>query len=135
MKVSILAIVFVLSPLSGYAQSTIRGTIQDDEGKPVPYVNVFLFGTSDGVMSDQEGKFSLVTKRAGDFELVASSVGHEKFKKKLLLQPGKTIDLPIIMNPTIIKTGEAVVKLILERKRKGCDTVLDGCDDDSRRCR
>lgn len=40
-------------------QITINGTVTDDQGEPLPGVNVVIKGTTSGTVSDADGKFSI----------------------------------------------------------------------------
>jgi len=54
------------------ASKTIKGIITNDANEPLAYVNVYILGSFDGAMSDEEGKFSFTTIQSGEIELVAS---------------------------------------------------------------
>ena len=54
----------------------VTGTVTDDEGYPLPGVNVVQEGTSNGTVTDAEGAFSLTVP--GDATLVFSFVGFER---------------------------------------------------------
>ncbi|MDT0690381.1 TonB-dependent receptor [Salegentibacter sp. F188] len=69
---------FVLMSLisfSAFAQSTITGTVTDENG-PVPGVTVILKGTSNGVVTDFDGNYS-INNVPSDGVLVFSFVGYE----------------------------------------------------------
>jgi hypothetical protein len=52
------------------------GTVKDGEtGEPLPFVNIYFKGTTIGVTSDFNGKFSMETYKPGD-SLMASFVGY-----------------------------------------------------------
>ena len=67
------------------ANKTIRGIITDDENGPLAYVNVYILGSFDGAMSDDEGKFTFNTTQSGEIELVASLISFEKFQQPIEL--------------------------------------------------
>jgi len=80
----ILLLLLVTTSVS--AQITLKGTVSDEYGNPLPYVNVFLQKTSYGTTTDDDGKFFLKTKKfRGTLEV--SFVGFEtqvlKVNKKL----------------------------------------------------
>ena len=55
-------------------QNTIKGTIQDQSGQPLPGASIVEKGTSRGTQSDFDGNFSLEVA-SGDAILVASYIG------------------------------------------------------------
>ncbi len=49
----------VISPVSVVQQTSIKGTITDSNGLPLPGVNVLVKGTTVGVISDIDGKYTI----------------------------------------------------------------------------
>jgi hypothetical protein len=45
---------------SAFQGIQISGTVQDDTGQPIPGVNVIEKGTTNGMASDTDGRYSLV---------------------------------------------------------------------------
>jgi len=67
-------LLFLFSFCSMFAQDrTISGTITDDQGMPLPGVNVRIKGTSSGIQSDFDGNYSIQAQK-GDV-IVFSFVG------------------------------------------------------------
>ncbi|MEQ9466324.1 MAG: TonB-dependent receptor [Ekhidna sp.] len=60
-----------------FAQTTVGGTITDDDGEPLIGVNVLVEGTVLGTITDINGKFSLTVQSQPPFNLVISYVGYE----------------------------------------------------------
>lgn len=58
MKYLLLAITLFMAT-STIAQDRVSGTITDEKGIPVPYVNVQLSGTNKGTLSNEDGKYDL----------------------------------------------------------------------------
>ncbi len=74
---TIFSILLLLFCGFSYAQTTISGSVADDNGQPIPGVNIIIIGTSTGVVTDFDGKFSLTTNQSPPFSLQASSIGFE----------------------------------------------------------
>jgi outer membrane receptor for ferrienterochelin and colicins len=78
-KVLLLLLLSTLAPAYGWAQ-TIRGQVHDaSEGanqQPIPGANVFWLGTTQGTVTDADGKFSL-QQPTGISQLVVSFVGYQ----------------------------------------------------------
>ena len=53
------------------------GTVTDNTGQPLPGANVVVVGTSQGAVSDFDGKFSINVSTQPPFSLQVSSVGFE----------------------------------------------------------
>ena len=75
LKFCMIAFMFIL-PLGVMAQ-TIKGKVTDSSGEGLPYMNVVEKGnTSNGIVSDDNGEFSIIVKSL-PASLVVSSMGFE----------------------------------------------------------
>jgi len=72
---TILSILLLLFCGITYAQTTITGTVVDENSQPIPGVNIFAVGTSSGTSSDFDGNFKLTVSQDPPFTIQASSVG------------------------------------------------------------
>ncbi len=69
----------MLIPLGMVGQNTLRGTVIDKaNNQPVPFANVTVKSTSNGVQTDLDGKFELSGLKAGDVVAV-SFLGYKDF--------------------------------------------------------
>lgn len=71
--IGMLLLLFFL-PIMAFAQSTISGLVKDQTGDPVPGANVFVKGTTNGTITDIDGKYSLTAP--SDATLVFSFIGY-----------------------------------------------------------
>jgi hypothetical protein len=61
-------------------QTKISGKVTDsDSGKPIPFVNIYFNNKTNGVTSDENGLYSIVTTQPGD-SIFASSIGYMTLK-------------------------------------------------------
>jgi len=72
---NILSFLFLLFCGMVFSQTTLSGTIVDENSQPVPGVNIIVIGTSSGTVTDFDGKFTLTTSQEPPFKVQASSVG------------------------------------------------------------
>ncbi len=88
-----------------FSQSTITGTVVDDNSQPIPGANVIIVGTSTGTVTDFDGNFTLTTNLNPPFALQASSVGFETViediisknqKINFILNEGTSLDEVVI---------------------------------------
>lgn len=79
-------LVFLLLVLNVSAQLTkIRGTVTDAAtNEPIPFVNVFLVGTTVGTTTDFDGKFYFETKVKAD-SIAASFIGYQRQSQSIKL--------------------------------------------------
>ena len=71
---TILKILIMLFGVFSYAQTTISGSITDQNNQPLPGATVIVVGTSNGVASDFDGNYSITVDLDTPFNLEASSV-------------------------------------------------------------
>ena len=93
------------------AQTYVSGTVYDEEKQTVPFANILFKNSSEGVISDIDGRF--VIQSENNYSLITVSyVGFET--SEIELQKKKTLNLDIVL-----KTGfELEEVLIVNRPKK-----------------
>jgi hypothetical protein len=129
-KLQFLIGIFLLLSGSLLAQTKVGGTVIDDTNGPVPYANIYFKGTSEGVISDENGKFYLESKN-NYTEIVISFVGFAPKEIKLTKQV--TYDLNVKLSEAqelkelVMYSGKTskknnpaidILRKIWERRRK-----------------
>ena len=92
-------LIMCLLPLSGWSQDvqTVSGTVQDEAGRPLPGVTVFIKGTAIGGATNEQGVFGLkVNFGKGPVVLLVSFVGYAAQEIPL---SGPTSDLAVKLRP------------------------------------
>ncbi|MTI21416.1 hypothetical protein E1176_10335 [Fulvivirga sp. RKSG066] len=95
----------VLGMDTGYG--TIRGVVKDHEGEPMPFVNVFVEGTTRGTTTNSSGEYALDLKN-GDYNLIFSHVAYNNISEKV--QVSGEIDLNVEMQSDAIMLKDIVVR-------------------------
>ena len=94
-------------------KKTVRGTVLDEMGEPVPGANVVIKGTSNGTITNLDGAFSLSAK--DNDVLVISFIGYKNVEVSLA---GKR-DLRITLEPEAEQLNEVVVTALgIKREKK-----------------
>lgn len=100
------AIIFLLSTMTAMAQMKVSGTVIDDLGEPLMAATVLETGTSNGVVTDMDGKFTL-TMESAKHTLTISYVGY----KTQVLKPQATMHIQMaednVLNEMVV-TGYTV---------------------------
>lgn len=98
-------IVFFTSMFSMlFAQNIdVKGTVIDDDGMPLPGVNILLKGTTSGTSTDFDGNYTLKAS-SGDV-LIFSFLGYEKLEKTV---EGMSLNVTLVMSE-----GEALNEIIV----------------------
>ncbi|MUP47176.1 TonB-dependent receptor [Gramella sp. BOM4] len=83
--------VFALNAMEITAQQTITGMVTDQDGVPMPGVNVFIKGTNTGTQTDFDGNYTLNAPEGAT--LVFSYVGYQT--QEILVGDSNVIDVTI----------------------------------------
>jgi outer membrane receptor protein involved in Fe transport len=88
-----------------YSQTTITGSVVDDNSQPIPGANIIVVGTATGTVTDFDGNFTLTYNQNPPFSITASSVGFESVtieitsnnqKVSITLKEGTALDEVVI---------------------------------------
>jgi TonB-linked SusC/RagA family outer membrane protein len=85
-------------------QLIIKGTVSDENGRPLPGVNIKVEGTTIGVISDANGKYSINIPN-GNVTLTYSFIGY--LNQKVSAKGKTTIDITLV--PSVSNLEEVVV--------------------------
>lgn len=108
----VLMCLFVLVANSLMAQNSITGTVKDETGAPLPGASVVVKGTTQGVITDVNGKFNLSVP--ANARLVVSFVGMNSMEVNV--GANKTFSVQLI--PSAIGVEEVVVTALGMKKEK-----------------
>ncbi|WP_297337335.1 carboxypeptidase-like regulatory domain-containing protein [Algoriphagus sp.] len=89
----ILYLFFFISPLLAYGQTQISGRVIDEQGEPLPGVNVFIKNSYDGATSSGDGSFEFLTSVEGDQVLIFQLMGFHQVELNIQLE-GKALKTP-----------------------------------------
>jgi len=104
-RLTMLVFTFFFSLLFSYAQTkTLSGVVSDDEGMPLPGVNIIEKGTSNGVATDFDGNYT-ITVTNPNATLVFSFVGYQT--QEISVTGRNTID--VSLSPDLSALDEVVV--------------------------
>jgi TonB-linked SusC/RagA family outer membrane protein len=114
-KLSFLLVILLLTAMQVLAQRTITGNVTSaDDGNGIPGVTVLVKGTSNGVLTDLDGKFSIsVSKDAA--ALLFSFIGMKT--QEVALTASNTVDVVMQSEATNIE-GVVVTALGITRDKK-----------------
>ncbi len=112
------------------AQTKVSGIVYDEFKQPLPYANVVFKGTTEGIITNEEGKFYLESKSTQS-AIVVTFVGMEP--KEVPIEKAVTYNMEInlgagkMLNEVVIYTGKTskknnpaidILRKIWERKKK-----------------
>lgn len=80
-----------------------------NKGTKIPYVSIFLKGTTIGTSSNENGDFNLNNLKAGFYTIQIQSVGYKPFEQIIELQDDQTKHINIDLEDDILGLEEVVV--------------------------
>lgn len=96
---------------------TVKGVVKDEKGATLPGVTVLLKGTTIGVTTDEDGKFSLTIPESPNAEFLFSFVG--MIPQTVLYRNMPKGDWTVVMKEEVMEVDEVVVTGLLMRKKSG----------------
>lgn len=94
----------LISPKTLLQQITVTGTVRDENGTPIPGVNVLEQGTTNGVVTDLDGKYS-ITVSSEESVLAFSFIGY--LSETVAVGSQRQIDFDLV--PDLMELDEVVV--------------------------
>jgi iron complex outermembrane receptor protein len=127
----IFAVFVMLTASTAFSQGKISGTVVDAElNTPLSGVNVVVKGTSTGVSTDAEGKFS-IKANSSNGELILTYIGYDKKTVKFTsLSDLGTLKLNAASNQLedVVIVGKGVIDLAKDRKTPIAATTLKAAE-------
>ena len=68
----------------------LSGVVRDSEGNALPYVTIFVEGTTRGTITDANGRYTLYTAE-GDLRLTAQMLGYTSITHDVVARGSRTI--------------------------------------------
>lgn len=78
-------------------RSTLRGTVHDEGGKPVPNVMIAISTVDTVVRTDNNGEFRISSLPSGTLGINARSIGYSSHSKLVDLRPDAALDVDIVL--------------------------------------
>lgn len=103
----LLIFLFLLLSAAQLKAHSLRGSVKDDEGEPLPGVAVYIDQTSYGVVTNAKGEFFMELK-PGDYQIVFTSLGYESKTVTVSVPPSQILD--ITLSPSITALEEVTIK-------------------------
>ncbi|WP_298340364.1 TonB-dependent receptor [uncultured Algibacter sp.] len=92
-----------------FSQTTITGSVVDNNSQPIPGANVIILGTSTGTVTDFDGNFTLTTNLSPPFTLQASSIAFETITEEVTSNNQKII--------FVLKEGTSLDEVVISASR------------------
>ncbi len=107
----------------------LLGHVTDDSGEHIAFASVVLKGTQIATTTDGHGHFILSELPEGNYVVLASCVGYLPAEEKIVLSPGKTNDITIVLHEKTQELNAVVVSANRrETSRKETPVVVSVID-------
>lgn len=90
------------------SQTTLVGTVKDQNGESLAGVNVYIKNSFDGISTGADGNFKFTTNQKGQQFLVASFIGYNPIEQLVELKPGE-IKIDLLMKESKNQIGEVTI--------------------------
>lgn len=122
----------LLIGMFSFAQTQIVGVVKDSTGEPISYANVMLQSVENNhilsfTATKQDGKYSLQTKKVGDYKLVFTSLGYAKKEIPITLVDAEVLEINTTMVEEEMMLENVFIEADLPIKVKK-DTVIYNAD-------
>ncbi len=115
-----ISMLFLLYPAFAQTGEINGRVVNAKNNEPIPFANLIIEGSTTGATSDIDGVFAIKNVKPGYYQLVASSVGFEKFiTGTFLVTNSKAAFVEIAMIETVINLSGVEIKTkTFERKEE-----------------
>ena len=103
---SVLFILVLLFSFLSFSQNTITGTVTDRKGNPISEANVYLEGTYEGTMTNENGAFRFSSSETGNQTLIVSYLSYLDYRTT---QDVKELKNLLVVLKEDVNTLDAVV--------------------------
>ena len=102
---------FILCQITVFAQERITGHVLDSRtGEHIPYVTVYIEGTTVGTATDATGHYTLMNIPVGKHILTASSIGYTSSSKEInIVESTSAIDIAFTLKEDAMALDQVVV--------------------------
>ena len=107
----------VLFSITNYSQ--IKGTITDEQGKPLPFVNIFEENTYNSTTSNEQGKFELNIRIPGNHIILFQYLGYKTSKR--VIQLDKT---PVSVDVVLEEENIVLKELVINPKENPANEII-----------
>ncbi|SDW13951.1 TonB-dependent receptor [Flavobacterium degerlachei] len=104
-----------------YSQSTVKGTVTDEQNNPIPSANVVIVGTNDGATTDIDGNFTIKTAKTGAQKIKGVFIGFFPQTKSITISGDVTVNFSLKES---IESLDEVVLTVSSSKRSQKETPL-----------
>lgn len=124
LSIACILILLTNSPVSAQTPTfRLHGNILDEKGKPVPLVNISIWGTPLGTISNDRGEYSMNVPANREIAVIATMIGYESVRREISAKEGESVRIDFVLEISFERISE--VMIYQERSREGSLGRLD----------
>lgn len=109
-QLKLLCISLVIPAFTAFSQNAaINGTVNDVNGEPLIGATIQLSGSNTGTVADIDGTYNLSGITPGDYTLVCSYIGYQKYEEAITLSANQTLSKNIVLQDDALLLETAIV--------------------------
>jgi hypothetical protein len=124
LSIACIFILFINGPVTPQTPTfRLHGNITDEKGKPVPLVNISIWGTPLGTISNDRGEFSMHVPAGKEMAVITTMIGYKSAKREVSGKEGESIKTDFVLEISFERISE--VMIYQEGSREGTLSRLD----------
>lgn len=112
-----ISLFLILIPVFCLAQ--IRGTVTDDKGAPLPFVNIYVENTYNSTTSNDQGKYELNIKKPGTYTILFQFLGFATTRKTI-----EVSEFPHQLDVALAEETYTLQEIVINPKDNPADRIM-----------
>ena len=92
-----------------WIQAQVVGTVKNEVGEPLPFVNIYFESSAKGTTTNENGAYNLEIEETGTYTLVFKFLGYETKKEKINAK-AFPFELDVVLQEQVLNLNEITVK-------------------------
>jgi hypothetical protein len=124
LSIACILILFINSPVTAQLPTfRLHGSIIDEKGRPVPLVNISIWGTPLGTVTNDRGEYSLHVPAGREIAVIATMIGYQSVKREVSGKEGESTRIDFVLEISFERIPEVMV--YQEGSREGSLSRVD----------
>jgi hypothetical protein len=102
-----------------HSLAQIKGTVKDEKGKPLPYVNIYIENTYIGTTSNELGDYELNLNEKKDIHLIFQHLGFKSQKHFI-----SSVKMPYQLDITLIEENYELKELVINTGENPTNEII-----------
>ena len=114
---SLLLLIFTL--LSFAIKAQVTGTVKDNNGDFLPFVNIYIEGTYSGTTSNDDGEYELNLTDTGNHTIIFKYLGYKTLKKNINIE-----NFPYSLDVSLSEEKVSLAEVVVDAKENPANRII-----------